>query len=138
MCLCTFRYHHSIVINGCVTGITWLVPLVKQTLLTLPEHLSCSPVFSGIRVARSLIFCVVFVDPCLSFCHFVLVIALSVRILITTSGYPFGSFNTFLPYLSQLLIFTNLFIHAVVADNCHSLCSFLSVNIDYSVVFFNS
>ena len=30
-------------------------------------HLSSSPVFSGIRVTRSLVFCVSFVDRCLSF-----------------------------------------------------------------------
>ena len=31
-----------------------------QELLTLPEHLSSHPVYSGVRVARSLVFCVVF------------------------------------------------------------------------------
>ena len=39
------------------------VPLVEQELLTLPEHLSSPPVFSGVRVAQS---CRCFVDPCLS------------------------------------------------------------------------
>jgi len=46
--------------------------LVKQELPTLPEHLSSPPVFSEVRVARSLVFCVVFVDRCLSFCPFYL------------------------------------------------------------------
>jgi len=32
---------------------------VEQELLTLPENLSSSSVFSGVRVARSLVFCVV-------------------------------------------------------------------------------
>jgi hypothetical protein len=44
--------------------------LVAQELLTLQEHLS-SPhpsVFSGVRVTRSLVFCVCFVDSYLSFC----------------------------------------------------------------------
>jgi hypothetical protein len=31
------------------------------------EHLSLPPVFSGIRVTRSLVLCVCFVDRCLSF-----------------------------------------------------------------------
>ena len=44
------------------------LPLVEQELLTFPEHLSSSPVFSGVRVTRSLILCVCFVDRCLSFC----------------------------------------------------------------------
>ena len=34
--------------------------LVEQELLFLPEYLSWSPVFSGVRIARSLVFCVVF------------------------------------------------------------------------------
>jgi hypothetical protein len=41
--------------------------LVEQELLTLPEHLSSPPVFSGVRVPRSLVLCVCFADRCLSF-----------------------------------------------------------------------
>ena len=44
--------------------------LVEQELLTLPEHLSLTPVFSGVRVTRSLVLYVCFVDRCLSFCIF--------------------------------------------------------------------
>ena len=44
--------------------------LVEQELLTLPEHLRSSPVFSGIRVTRSLCLYVCFVDRYLSFCTF--------------------------------------------------------------------
>jgi hypothetical protein len=47
------------------------VPLVEQELLTLPEHLSSSSVFSGGRVTRSLVLYACFVDRCLSFCTFV-------------------------------------------------------------------
>jgi hypothetical protein len=43
---------------------------VEQELLTLPEHLSSPLVFSGVRVTRSLVLCVCFVDRCLSFCTF--------------------------------------------------------------------
>jgi hypothetical protein len=46
------------------------VPLVEQELLTLPEHLSSSPVFSGVRVTRSLVLCVFFADCCLSLRQF--------------------------------------------------------------------
>jgi hypothetical protein len=45
-------------------------PLVEQELLTLPEHLTSSHVFSGARVARCLVLCVCFVDRCLPFCTF--------------------------------------------------------------------
>jgi hypothetical protein len=44
---------------------SWLVlPLVEQELLTLPEHLSSPPVFSGVFGTRSLVLCVCFVDRC--------------------------------------------------------------------------
>jgi len=36
----------------------------------LKEHLSSPPVFSGVRVTRSLALCLCFVDRCLSFCLF--------------------------------------------------------------------
>ena len=46
------------------------VKTVEQELLILPEHLSSPSVFSGVRVTRSLVLCVCFVDRCLSFCTF--------------------------------------------------------------------
>ena len=53
-----------------VTRLTQRVPLVEQELPTLPEHPSSLPVFSWVRVTRSLVLCVCFVDRCLSFCTF--------------------------------------------------------------------
>ena len=44
--------------------------LVKQELLTLPDHPSSPSVFSGVRVTRSLVLCVCFVDRCWSCCTF--------------------------------------------------------------------
>ena len=41
-----------------------------QELLTLPEHLRSPSAFSGVRVTRSLVLYVCFVDRCLSFCTF--------------------------------------------------------------------
>jgi hypothetical protein len=41
--------------------------LMEQELLTLPEHLSSPPVFIWVRVTRSLVSYVCFVDRCLSF-----------------------------------------------------------------------
>ena len=46
------------------------VSLEEQELLTLPGHPSSYPVFSGVRVALSLVLYVCFVDHCLSFCIF--------------------------------------------------------------------
>ena len=43
---------------------------MKQELPTIPEHLSSLPVFSRVRVTRSLFFYVCFIDRCLSFCYF--------------------------------------------------------------------
>jgi hypothetical protein len=60
----------SRLITGFVTRLTRRVPLVEQELPTLPEHLNSPPVFSGVRVARSLVLYVCFVDRCLSFCTF--------------------------------------------------------------------
>jgi hypothetical protein len=41
------------------------VSLTDQELLTFPEHISPPPGFSGVRVAPSLVFCVVFCRPLL-------------------------------------------------------------------------
>ena len=65
----TSRYFpHSRLITRFVTRLTRRVPLVEQELLTLPKHLSSPPVFSGVRVTRSLVLYVCFVNRCLSFC----------------------------------------------------------------------
>jgi hypothetical protein len=64
------RWYHSWLITGFVTRLIRRVSLVEQKLLTLPEHLSSPPVFSGIRVTRSLVLYVCFVDRCLAFCTF--------------------------------------------------------------------
>jgi hypothetical protein len=63
-------FPHSRLITRFVTRLTWRVLLVEQNLLTLPEHLGSPPVISGVRVTRSLVLCVCFVDRCLSFFTF--------------------------------------------------------------------
>jgi hypothetical protein len=73
-----------------VTRLTRRVPLVEREPLTLPEHLRSPPVFSGVRVTRSLVLCVCFVNRCLFFC------TPSVLLRYTDSDYPFGIFNLFL------------------------------------------
>ena len=72
------------------------MPLVEQELLTLPEYLNSSSVFSGVRVARSLVVCVCFVDRCLPLYAFLFGIVLSFLLRYTNSDYPFGIFKLFL------------------------------------------
>jgi len=71
------RNHFLRLITGFVTRLTRRVPLVEQELLTLPEHLSLPPVFSAVRVTRSLVFV-----------H-------SVLLQYTDSDCPFGIFKLF-------------------------------------------
>ena len=59
------------------------VPLMEYELLTLPEHKSSPPVFSGVRVTRSLVLCVRFIDRCLSFWPLCCLFFFDIRILIT-------------------------------------------------------
>ena len=46
------------------------VLLEEWELFILPEYMISSPVFSGVRVTRSLDLCVCFIDRCLSWCSF--------------------------------------------------------------------
>jgi hypothetical protein len=55
---------------------------------TLPGHLSSPPVFSRVRVTRSLVLCVCFVDRCLSFCPFSFG-----HCVVCSSSYQFLSLN---------------------------------------------
>ena len=71
------------------------MPLVEQELITLPEHLSSTPVFNGNRVTRSLVLDIYFVDHCLSICtffFFLLAIVLSILLRYTDSA-PLVSIN---------------------------------------------
>jgi hypothetical protein len=63
-------FPHSWIITGFVTRLTWRVPLVEQEQLNLPEHLNLPPIFSEVRVTRSLVLCLCFVDLYLSFYPF--------------------------------------------------------------------
>jgi hypothetical protein len=61
---------NSWLITGFVTRLTRRVPLAKQELLILQEHPSSPPVFIVVRVTRSLVLCVCYVDRCLAFYTF--------------------------------------------------------------------
>ena len=64
--LCLYQFFHSE--ENYQEG--WDSLVVEQELLTLPEQLNSPPVFSGVRVTRSLVLYVCFPDRCLSFCAF--------------------------------------------------------------------
>ena len=46
------------------------MPLVEQELITLPDHPSSPPLFSGVRVNRSLVLCVLFCRSLFVVCSF--------------------------------------------------------------------
>jgi hypothetical protein len=80
---------------------------VKQEVLTLPENLSKTPVFSGIRVAGSLVccvmLCIIIVCPIVD-C--LLSIFLRLRLLINLlifSNFPFYDFVSFLDVQSLII-----------------------------------
>ena len=106
----------SRLIVGFVTRLTRRLPVVEKELVTLPEHLRSLPVFRRVRIIRSLVLYVCFVDRCLSFCAFsfdhcvvcltsiygfwlplwyLLANVLSVFPRYTDSDYPFGIFSIF-------------------------------------------
>ena len=89
-------FPHSWLITRFVTRLTRRVWLMEQELLTLPEHQSSPLVFSGVRVTRSLVLCVCFVDRCLSFYFWLLCCLLffNLRLLITPLVSSNSSVNT--------------------------------------------
>jgi hypothetical protein len=60
-----------------VVSIDTAILLLKQELITLPEHLKFILVLIGACVTQSLAFCVVFVDHCMYVCTSLLLIVLS-------------------------------------------------------------
>jgi len=92
---------HSLHITGFVTRVTRRVLLVEQELLSLREHLISktepppTPIFSGVRVVLTLMFC--------PFVLFSLAIVFSV-LRITASDYSFGIFKFFYRYNAIFVI----------------------------------
>ena len=85
----------SWLITGFVTRVTLRVPLVEQELPTLPEHMSSTQVFNGVRVAILSFLCSVLQIVVCSFVIFLLAIVLSV-LRFTEYDYHFGIFKPFL------------------------------------------
>ena len=81
---------------------------MEQELLTLPEHLSSPPVFSGVCVTRSLVLYECLVDRVCPFVLFLLAIVLSVLLRYTDSDCPFGIFKLFLYLLERTLNYSSI------------------------------
>ena len=99
------RYQHLVekyYVPGFVTRLTRRVSRAEQELRTLPGHLSSPPVFSGVRVTRSLVLYVCFVDSCLYFFFWPLccLFFFDIQILIT----PLVSSNSSCPFVLFLLL----------------------------------
>ena len=76
---------------------------MEQELFTIPQHLSSSPVVSGIHVAQSLVCYVLLI----SICPF----ALSVLIRSTASDYPFGAFKRLLLCYIMMIVYNLTYIY---------------------------
>ena len=101
------RIAHSSISSYWIIEIDFIFVLLQSVTLpdgkyTVPTKVCTtikSPEFTptGVRVTRSLVWCVCFVDRCLSFYTFLLAIMLSV-LQYTDSDYPFGIFKIFLQW----------------------------------------
>ena len=77
---------------------------MEQELPTLPEHLTSSPVLSGVRVIRSLVLCMFLEIVVFPFVLFLLAIVLYVLLRYTDSDYPFAIFKLFLRKILDIVI----------------------------------
>jgi hypothetical protein len=92
-----------------VTRVTRRVLLMEQDLLSHPKHLRWPPIFSGVLVARSLVFSVLlFVDRW--FVRFVFAIVLSVLLRFAGFGYTLSIFKLFLYVVLVDSFFHSLFL----------------------------
>ena len=87
---------------------TLLIPTWWGDKSLIGTKLSYPPGFRGVRVTRSLVLYVCFVDRCCPFVLFLLAIVVSVLLRYTDSDCPFGIFKLFLPQLFYLLLFSSL------------------------------
>jgi hypothetical protein len=116
-------FPHSWLITGFITRVIRRVSLIEQELLSLPEHVCSTSVFSGVHVARSLVFWVVlcrycssFVDSCLSF--FLCCLFFDLQILITP---PLWYLQTLPSLSSSNLTFVNYCFDMQILCRIHNI-----------------
>jgi hypothetical protein len=115
-----FEVMTSILPKGTLGSVaSLLAATLHQELLTLPEHLSSPPVFSGVRVTRSLVLYVCCVDRCLSFCTFSFGHCVVCSSLIYTSILPKGTLGSVASLLAATL-------HQGNPDRNHKLWNIIS------------
>jgi hypothetical protein len=110
-------FPHTRLVTEFVTILTRRVALVEQGLLTLPDHMSSTPVFSGVRVTRFVVLYVCFVDRCSSFCTFIFkpLYCLSFCHFLA-SDYLFGIFKLFLLSRSRINIWNDTGIESIICQ----------------------
>jgi hypothetical protein len=104
-------FPHSRLITECVARGTRWVPHIEQALLTLPEHLGTHIYISVVRIARSLVFCVML---CISLLVLLSLFILSIVLFVfrfTASDYPFGIFKFFFIYFNEYSLFFEIIKH---------------------------
>ena len=89
--------------------------------------MSSPPGFSGVRVTRSLVLCVCFVDRCLSFCTFSF--GHCVVCSFTDSDYHFGIFKLFLVYSFLNSVQNVLLLNGFTLHLFHNVVYFVSMKI---------
>ena len=116
---------------------------LEQELLIFQGLPSSPAVFNGIPAARSVVFCVVFLDYCLSYCPFLLAIVLSVLFLLAVVLSVLFPLAIVLSVLFPLaIVLSVLFPLAIVLSVLFLLSIVLSVLLlfkasDYHFGFFN-
>jgi len=101
----------------------FIVPYVEQVLPTLPEHLSSLPVFSGVRVVRPLVFCVMFCRSFLSFYPFFFrslycPFFFDIRLLVTTLSSSNFSISFHLLRCKAIILYISLVCKCKIGKRC--------------------
>ena len=103
--------------------VTRRVSLVEQEVLTLPEYVSSTAMFSGVHVARSLVFCVMF---CWSLFVFFLFFSFENWIVCPSSIYgfwfPVWYPHPFIDLRVRVLLKTEIWFRSVFIKPWHTLC----------------
>jgi len=92
----SFMTYHRVCNKRITTGAT----CGAGTVSLLTEHLSSPTVLSGVRVVRSVVFCVVFCTSLFA----LLIIVLSVFLRFTASDNPFDNFKLLFSLLSGIVL----------------------------------
>jgi hypothetical protein len=113
--ICSVCHNHHLVLSWLitwfVTRVTQWVPHVEQELLTLPEYLSSTPLFSGVCIAWYLVFCVMFCKSLFVLLTILTPLSFYLQLLITplvSSNFSYStSFVSYNPVEGKLYVIRN-------------------------------